>query len=67
MYIVFYKLGSFHTANITKWSKGSHEHNTGRRADCSHSMVSERCINTNNVSEYNCGYSSKDTWWPDTF
>ena len=19
------------------------------------------------VSDYNCGYSSKDTWWPDAF
>ena len=27
-----------------------------------HSMVSEKWINTNNVSDYNCGYSSNDTW-----
>ena len=40
---------------------------TGQRADCPHSMVLERCINTNNVSDYNCRYSSKDTWWPDAF
>ena len=27
-----------------------------------HSMVSEKWINTNNVFDYNCGYSSNDTW-----
>ena len=27
-----------------------------------HSMVSEKWINTNNVLDYNCGYSSNDTW-----
>ena len=27
-----------------------------------HSMVSEKWINTNNVCDYNCGYSSNDTW-----
>ena len=27
-----------------------------------HSMVSEKWINTNNVSDYNCGYSSNDIW-----
>ena len=32
-----------------------------------HSMVSERWINTSDVSNYNCGYSSNDTWWPDAF
>ena len=53
--------------NITKRSQGSHVYNTGCRADCSHFMVSEKCINTSNVSDYNCGYSSKDTWWPDAF
>ena len=24
-------------------------------------------INTSDVSNYNCGYSSNDTWWPDAF
>ena len=48
--------------NITKRSQGSHVYNTGCRADCSHFMVSEKWINTSNVSDYNCGYSSKDTW-----
>ena len=51
--------------NITKWSQGSHVYNTGCRADCSHFRVSEKWINTSNVSDYNCGYSSNDTWWPD--
>ena len=32
-----------------------------------HSTVSERWINTSDVSDYNCGYSSNDTWWPDAF
>ena len=32
-----------------------------------HSMVSERWINTSDVSDYNCRYSSNDTWWPDAF
>ena len=32
-----------------------------------HSMVSERWINTSDVSVYNCGYSSYDTLWPDAF
>ena len=41
--------------------------NTGCRAYCSHFMVSEKWINTSNVSDYNCGYSSNDTWWPDAF
>ena len=27
-----------------------------------HSMVLEKWINTNNVSDYNCGYSPNDTW-----
>ena len=27
-----------------------------------HSMVSEKWINTSNVFDYNCGYSSNDTW-----
>ena len=27
-----------------------------------HSMVSEKWINTINVFDYNCGYSSNDTW-----
>ena len=27
-----------------------------------HSMVSEKWINTNNVFDYDCGYSSNDTW-----
>ena len=27
-----------------------------------HSTLSEKWINTNNVFDYNCGYSSNDTW-----
>ena len=27
-----------------------------------HSMVSEKWINTNNVFDFNCQYSSNDTW-----
>ena len=27
-----------------------------------HSMVSEKWINTSHVFDYNCGYSSNDTW-----
>ena len=39
----------------------------GEEETAPHSMVSERWINTSDVSDYNCGYSSNDTWWPDAF
>ena len=39
----------------------------GRGQICPYFMVSEKCMNTKNVFDYNCEYSSNDTWMPDAF